>query len=291
MKLTSLLLFGFLSSTATVSFAEENTPRVIPRVQMSESTLGDAVKYLSEAGSVNIVLPPVLASLKVPEISLANVTAQGVLQSIANMVSEIDVRSVNDTNGTVILNIVSASQKPKMPTKVCRVFKASAKEKLQGEELEKLVQNLGDAAKMVCDANARAQGRAEAELPTVEVHPPTGILIVTGEESDVQLLGQVVQALGGEVIPLAETGRNSAIPVISTKDGTVSVQVKSTGAGAVDLSAFKIDVSKIQSEVTKQVEQAIKQAGHAKDQAEKAVKQVEGALKEIKVEVKAPEKK
>lgn len=271
--------------------AEENAPRVIPRVQMSAATLNDAVKYLREVGSVNITLPPRLEPLSVPEISLANVTALGVLQSIASMIPDIEVRPVNDVNGTVILNIIGAADKPKPTNRVCRVFKASAKEKLKGEDMEKLVQNLADAAKMVCDANARVQGRAEAQLPTVEAHPPTGILIVSGEESDVQLLGQVVQALGGEVIPLAETGRNSAIPVISTKDGTVSVQVKSTGAGAVDLSAFKIDVSKIQSEVTKQVEQAIKQAGHAKDQAEKTVKQVEGMLKEIKVEVKTPEKK
>lgn len=280
MKLTPILFFVLLSSTAALR-AEEKTPRVIPQVIIGGSTINDVVKYLREAGSANITLQPKLADLPSPDITLANVTAEGVLQSLASMVPEISVQTTIDANGTRIHHVTAAG--PKTSNKICRVFKASAKDKLEGPQLEKLIQNLADATKMVCEANARAQGRQESELPTIEAHPPTGILIVTGEESDVQLLGQVVQALGGEVIPLTDPKPT----VLNLPNGATGVLNLTKGI-SVDLTK---GISAMTVNVSPQVEQAQKQVEQAKDQASKAAKQVEDALKQITIQVKPADKK
>jgi hypothetical protein len=86
--------------------------------------------------------------------------------------------------------------------KICRVFKASAKEKLAAPQLEQLLANISDAARQVCAAKAMAQGRPAAEGPVIEAHAGTGALIVAGTESDVQVVGQLIQVMGGEVVPL-----------------------------------------------------------------------------------------
>jgi len=101
-------------------------------------------------------------------------------------------------------------------SKICRVFKASAKEKLASPQLEQLLANISDAARKVCEVKARAQGRPAAEAPIIEAHAGTGIVIVAGTESDVQLVGQVIQALGGEVVPLTSsvTWASGGIPLV-----------------------------------------------------------------------------
>jgi hypothetical protein len=261
--------------------AADAGPRVIPQVDISGSKLNDVVKYLRASGGVNIVLPPALADLPVPDLALANVTAEGVLNSFAAIMPQIAVQTVADSNGAQIINIIPA--KANAAAKVCRVFKASAKEKLQREDLEQLIKNLAEAARMVCEANARAQGRPNTELPTIEAHPPTGILIVTGEESDVQVLGQVVQALGGEVIPLTDPKPM----LLNLPNGTTGFM--NVGKG------FSVDLSKginaMTLNVSPQIEQAQKQVEQAKNQAGKAVKQMEEALKQITIQVKPAEKK
>lgn len=136
---------------------------------------------------------------------------------------------------------------------------------------------------MVCEANARAQGRPNTELPTIEAHPPTGIVIVTGEESDVQVLGQVVQALGGEVIPLTDP-----------KPMLLNLPTGTTGFMNVG-KGFSVDLSKgmnaMTLNVSPQIEQAQKQVEQAREQAGKAVKQMQDALKQITIQVKPAEKK
>jgi len=179
--------------------------QVIDTIHIKDQTYGELVDFLRTKSGVNILVAPELQNEKAPEVEMRHVTVGGVLDAICKLTG---LHSESRQDGdNVIWFLTPRESAPKH--KICRVFKASAKEKLASPQLEQLLANISDAARKICEVNARAQGRAAAEAPIIEAHAGTGILIVAGTESDVQLVGQVIQVLGGEVVPLTSSVSSS----------------------------------------------------------------------------------
>ncbi|MEP6671941.1 MAG: hypothetical protein ABJF10_22455 [Chthoniobacter sp.] len=217
LALCALPVLAFSPATAD---AAKPKPPVIDTFNIKNATYREVVDMLRKESGSNIMLAPVLENEMAPEFVLRHVTVEGVLGSICRVTG---LECLHEEYGDEIWFLKPQNGEENQPwkaaakQKICRVFKASAKEKLASPQLDQLLANISDAARKACEVNARAQGRAAAEAPTIEAHAGTGILIVAGTESDVQLVGQVIQVLGGEVVPLT----SSAMTLTATSNPLV----------------------------------------------------------------------
>lgn len=280
------LAVAILALIAPTLQAENAPPVTVLDLSLKDTPLSQVAEQLRSKAAANIVLSPEVSNLKVPEIALTNVTAEGVLQSLAAVMPQILLHiSGNDRDG-VIFNVTQNKPAPSPSNKVCRVFKANTKDKLQGKELETLMQNLTDAATMVCEVNAKAQGLEPANVPVIQAHAPTGILIVAGKESDVALVGQVILALGGEAVPSTETSKVSWLPWqgAAMNGGNMPFSVQMSG---VKIDPQSGAVQMLQGDqLTKQLEDVRQQLEKSRGQSSEAAKQVQEAMKHLKIEVK-----
>jgi hypothetical protein len=94
------------------------------------------------------------------------------------------------------------------PKKICRVFRlvlsgppwvAPVDDEKNRKALAETVEHVSEAARKACHALAAANGKtkAEADYPEIEVHAPTHLLMVIGEEADVDLVAQIISGVGG----------------------------------------------------------------------------------------------
>ncbi|MDR3402014.1 MAG: hypothetical protein P4L99_05900 [Chthoniobacter sp.] len=265
----------------TPAAADAAKPRVIDTLKTQNLTYGELIDLLRAESGENIELAPVLQNEMAPQLVMRHVTVEGVLDAICG-VTGLDFTSRNDGD-TVIwkLRPQDLNWQPAPKNKICRVFKASAKEKLASPQLEQLLANISDAARKVCEVNARAQGQPAAEAPVIEAHAGTGIVIVAGTENDVQLVGQVIQAVGGEVVPLTSsvTLFEGSIPAVTKdKDGTRKpVAVTGVTSGGIEVTGVTSGGSTSASApgVTKAMEDTRKQLEAARDQVENLQKQLD----------------
>jgi len=236
--------------------------KVIDTIHTKDQTYGELVDFLRVKGGVNILVAPELQSEKAPDVEMRHVTVGGVLDAIS-MLTGLHFESRQD--GDSVTWFLTQQPDP-AKNKIYRVFKASAKEKLAPAQLEQLLANISDAARKVCEVKARAQGRPTAEAPVIEAHAGTGILIVAGTESDVQLVGQVIQAVGGEVVPLTSSVISSGPFVWKDAEGRL-----------VEFEGFIPSSSPITSvpDVTKAMEDTRKQLETARDQVKNLQKQLD----------------
>jgi len=233
--------------------------QVIDTIHFKDQTYGELVDFLRVKSGVNILVAPEVKNEKAPEVEMHHVTVGGVLDAIC-MLTGLHLESRQDgDNVTWFLT----QQPDPAKSKICRVFKASAKEKLASPQLEQLLANISDAARKICEVNARAQGHPAADAPIIEAHAGTGILIVAGTESDVQLVGQVIQALGGEVVPLTSSVSSSGPFVWKDAEGRLDV-----------FDGF-ITSSRPITSVPDAMEDTRKQLEAARDQVKKLQKQLE----------------
>jgi hypothetical protein len=196
----------------------------------------------------NIIVSPVLQNEMAPDIVMRHVTIEGVMYAI-EVASGLYATTADEGNTGHVVWCLTPQHDMTSPNptwafraapndtneKICRVFKASAKEKLASPQLDQLLANISDAARKVCEVKARAQGRAAAETPVIEAHAGTGTLLVAGTESDVQIVGQLIQAMGGEVVPRTSSvtplnGRK----IFDTRAPLVTPQGRLTRSGSPD---------------------------------------------------------
>jgi hypothetical protein len=236
---TSRTLPALLSALVTLpifALAEEPKPATIATLRFENATLGEVVNSLRKLSGANIILAPTLRDTKAPDIDLSNVTPGGVMQALTNAMPEIAVRGSVDESGAVYWSLTPRAEadKAKPEPRIVRIFKASTKEKLAGPKLDELLKNISEAAREFCQLNVRGQGRPETQSPTIEAHAGTGLLAVAGTEAEVQVVGQVIQALGGEVVPF--TG--IVAPVTTTSPLSSSAQATSPEAGNLFVTAY-----------------------------------------------------
>ena len=199
--------------------------KVIPEINVpAGEKLDKFVEFLSEQTGANIVVEESLKGMELPALKLRNVSITAALEAIrVNSKQMIAARFSEDRGPGALLVTISSNnlrgEKIK-PTKICRVFRLvftggergpivagairteSVEKPLDDETnkaLEQKVQNISTAAQKACRTLARANGqvKTDADYPIIEVHAPTHLLLVTGEEADVDLVGQIISALGG----------------------------------------------------------------------------------------------
>jgi hypothetical protein len=199
--------------------------KVIPEINVSAGeTLGTFVQFLSEQTDANIVIEESLKSMELPALKLRHVTITSALEAVRVNCRQTFAARFNEDRGPGALLVTISSNNLRgqniKPAKICRVFRlvfgpteggpmvngsirTTTLEKplddATRKALEEKVENISTAAQKACHTLARANGqvKAESDYPIIEVHPPTHLLLVTGEEADVDLVGQIISALGG----------------------------------------------------------------------------------------------
>lgn len=194
--------------------------KVIPEINVpAGGTLAKFAEFLSEETGANIVLEESLKGLELPALKLRNVSITSALEAVRiNSKQGISVQYSEDRGAGALLVTVSPSRRGEVrkPAKICRVFrlllngpglttiadKPVDDEKTRKALVEK-VEHISEAARQACRALATANGRTktDADYPAIEVHPPTHLLMVIGEETDVDLVAQIISGVGG--IPMS----------------------------------------------------------------------------------------
>ncbi len=184
--------------------AQVDMKNTIVNLSLKQGTLGQFVELLSKESSTNILLANDLRDLAVPYIALNNVSAYQALTAICTILhSEAALQETADAHGK-IYSIISPQEKPEATSRVFHVTSPAVDE---AAGFQKLLTDIKDAAKLACEVNAKAHGRKTSSFPIIEAHEATGILIVAGFQEEVDLVAQVIQALGG-VSALEAANRN-----------------------------------------------------------------------------------
>ncbi|MEP6671942.1 MAG: hypothetical protein ABJF10_22460 [Chthoniobacter sp.] len=228
----------------TPAAADASPPQIIDEINIKNVTYGELADLLRKKTGKNIVVSPVLQKEMAPDLVLHHVTIEDVMR-LMGLVTGLYADTYSDDDdwfltppkdaSSVIQQWAFRAEPNETNEKICRVFKASAKEKLASPQLDQLLANISEAARKVCAVKAKAQGRPAAEPPVIEADAGTGTLIVAGTESDVQLVGQLIQAMGGKAVPLTggvtpSTGRK----IFDTRAPLVTPQGKLTRSGSPD---------------------------------------------------------
>ena len=213
-------------ATSAFEAARSAMQTVLPEIDIPAGQhLRGVVELLSDKTGANIVLDESLKGLKLPAFKLRNVTVTSVLDTIRAISKEgISVSYSEDRGGGPgrLVAIVSPSRRGeiKKPTKICRVFRLllggpnllniadkAVDDETTRKALAEKVEHISAAARQACRVLATANGKTkeDADYPQIEVHAATHLLLVIGEETDVDLVAQIISGVGG--IPM-----NSAKP-------------------------------------------------------------------------------
>ena len=205
-----VLAFCITSFFPAAAHAQEpaKTQR-IASIEMKSGTLGELVDLLRRDTTQSILLPREFRDLALPEVFLRNVDAVSALQAVDQLLPEILVDVITDGEGSAIVNIASDQAAAPPSPKICRVLKASSREPLKPDEMNQFIENVTSVSLLACNVNAESQGRPNAQPPVIKAHTSTGLLIVAGDEEDVQVTGQIIAGLGGEALPL---GKSAGLP-------------------------------------------------------------------------------
>lgn len=216
------LLLGLVLATSS-AFAQEAppppaapapaaVPKVLPTIDLKETTLGEAVEQLADLSDINIVVSNDVMSLPVPRIHLRKVSAIGALQAIAQ--SGVPI-IINQTPSEVpgeapVWVIMGTGPLDKIPTltKVFNLRRASPDFSPQmsrpasdqsPEKFEEVTKAISDAILTALVTRMEATN-IKSQPPVVKIHPATRLMIVSGKPEEVNIASQVICALGGQPV-------------------------------------------------------------------------------------------
>jgi hypothetical protein len=210
---------GAPKATSAWEAARSAMQIILPEVDIPAGQhLRGVVELLSAKTGANIVLEESLNDLKLPALKLRNVNVTSVLDTIRTISKgELGVSHSEDRGpGASVVIVSSRRGEAKKPSKICRVFRllpsgpglpSIADTPLDDEKTKKAlaekVEHISEAGRQACRALAMANGKtkADADYPAIEVHAPTHLLMVIGEEPDVDLVAQIISGVGG--IPMS----------------------------------------------------------------------------------------
>jgi hypothetical protein len=208
LALAFCVALGFPATAQNAPLPAPLPPPASPRtvsIELKSGTLGELVDLLRRETMQSILLPDEFRRLPLPEVFLRNVDAVSALQAVDQLVPEMLVNLITDKDGNPIIYITSGLPPAPSTRKISRVFKSSSREALKPEELDQFIMKVISASELACEVIAEVQGRSTAKPPVIRAHSGTGLLIVAGDEEDVQLIGQIIAGLGGEALPLGNS--------------------------------------------------------------------------------------
>lgn len=168
--------------------------------------LGEFCRDLSSILDCTVIVPANLRKLSVPECTLRRVNLRLALETIAEAADsqfQIDMGNGEKPvrSGDVVIRVQDARENPMSAFVVGRIFRLPPvadkdKPKAQDESLHEIL----ELTKSAIETLATAKGTPVQKLPTVKMHPQSHILIVAGTLEEIEIVGSVVTALGGEVV-------------------------------------------------------------------------------------------
>jgi hypothetical protein len=194
-------------------------------------TLADLQKVLNSQLEANIVLPSSVTNYKVPKLRLRKATAAGALHAaLIGTGSELEVARIWDGRGKTTVSVLRVFlPQPKRGAKneqqrVVHVYTLHVPPLLakRAEELEAALRDRQErtpaldqlrdsvqiASRQFMDEMSASvhkavaiqrgiRGQGDSDLPQVEVHWETKIVIVSGREGDMNIVAEVMTAMGG----------------------------------------------------------------------------------------------
>ena len=201
---------GALSFTGEVPADSPTRKSILPSLDLVDANLGDFVEFLGIKSGVNIVVPAETATLTLPTLRLRNVSVYGALKAaFAGSEWNLDVVAIKtpEPGAVEILRIVSRASgghPVNLPndTKILRVYSLASFLKNAGATpAEESMALLDDAVRKAVTIARRNRGLDESSLPEIRSHEGTKLLLVSGSKTDVDVVEQVVLALGGVAAP------------------------------------------------------------------------------------------
>ena len=178
---------------------------IIPQAQFQNANLGEVVEYLAQKTGANLMIAPEVKTLAVPDMNLRNVTGIGLLRAIADMGALFEVTETPpETPGEMpVWVIVPTKSAPEAQTNVTRIFNLRGVQYPFGQATPVKPESIGNLVKDIADAiNVALQAREEAtkgavRYPVLKVHETTSLMVISGNQQEVDIAQQVVCALGG----------------------------------------------------------------------------------------------
>lgn len=167
--------------------------------------LGEFCRDLGTILDCTVVVPANLRKLIVPDVTLRRVKLSLALQTISETAGgqfqlSMDQNGDAIRSGNVVIRVedlVGANAEGNIV--VGRIFQLP-----QGDETKKSAQEsleeILDVTKSAIETLATAKGHPISKLPTIKLHPQTRLLIVAGTIEEIEIVGSVVKAMGGDMV-------------------------------------------------------------------------------------------
>jgi hypothetical protein len=203
-------------------------------VDFPGGTLAELQLLLHSKLEANIVLPADAGKVKVPALRLRKVSALGALHAaLIGAGADLEVTRLTDADGKVTTQILRVFNQPQHGTgglganaRVVRVFSLhppanllrkedelaatleDPKRRANAEEADRARLAYAQAAEEFMEQTRRSveaavtlqrktRGVGNAEMPDIQVHWATKIVIVSGREGDMNIVAEVMSAMGG----------------------------------------------------------------------------------------------
>jgi hypothetical protein len=234
--LIALLLAASLPAAASSDPAGDGkaaeTPPATFSVDFLDCPLGDAVAFLRARTGINVVMDRNLEGLLVPNLKMEKTTAEGFLRTLGHLMPEIEFTPLAPpAPGEQPMIAITAARQAPEPS-VCRVFRMPGPGGQEAEERLEFEKMLG-AAHLALEVAGEANGRsARPEVPQIERHPQSGLVVVAGRAGAVGIVAQVIVALGGAA---AEPPAPPAPPAAGL--GEIKDLIKGLAGGPAVISA------------------------------------------------------
>lgn len=174
--------------------ADENS-KTLPVVTLKKrTTFSDFAEFLRKETGRNVVVASDVADFYTPELLLQNVSLQGLLHIVDEMSTDVDIGTVGEKQELQVITIHASKEKAEAARRVTRVFKANVPAGKDGA-----LQEMGMRINQVMQVALKEEA-AKGELPNIECHPPTGLFIIRGRDSQVSVVADIIAALGGEPV-------------------------------------------------------------------------------------------
>lgn len=190
--------------TAAITYVPAQA-KIIPRAQFQNSNLGEVVEFLAGQTNANLMVAPEVKVLAVPDINMLNVTGIGLLRAISDMGVPFQITETPpETPGEAPVWVISSrTTVPEVQTNVTRIFSLraaqipfSAADPTKPEVFDFMVRDISDAINVALQAREEAT-KGKIHYPVLKVHPSTRLMIVSGNQQEVEIAQQVICALGG----------------------------------------------------------------------------------------------
>jgi hypothetical protein len=179
-------------------------------LQFREASIEEAAEFLAKQfEGANFVVPATVARLRVT-LKLRNVTLEQALQAIA-FATENRVNTSQVAENVYGFSFIGAEQRGSPPEEraACRIFSLASAPSFAGNSpdkvnkmIEELKGTLDSAIKMLRDA----EPTSSVDVPQLQFHPSTKLLIAVGKPEELAIIEQLVSALGGGAPEIPQPG-------------------------------------------------------------------------------------